>query len=149
MISRETERFVNELHTHEAEVRSSNELLEKLQDSKEGMSYYEKKEVTTSPKETWTASSIEETRAGSLTLVPNMAFLYTRRVVPRNEKKWISISANPKRGIDLAMFISKTVTTMSRHFDQDERESDGSRHCEATKSELLRKFADSRRKGER
>ena len=38
MISRETERFVNEIHSHNAEVRSSNELLDNLQASKEGMS---------------------------------------------------------------------------------------------------------------
>ena len=30
MISRETERFVNEIHEHKAEVRSSDELLENL-----------------------------------------------------------------------------------------------------------------------
>ena len=40
----------------------------------------------------------------------------------------------------MAIFISKTVTTMLRHFDQDERESDGSRHWEAIKSVMLRKF---------
>ena len=39
VISRETERFVNEIHTHEAETRSSGELLENLQESKESMSY--------------------------------------------------------------------------------------------------------------
>ena len=39
VISRETERFVNEIHTHEAETRSSRELLENLQESKEGGSY--------------------------------------------------------------------------------------------------------------
>ena len=35
----ETERFVNEIHTHEAETTSSGELLENLQESKESMSY--------------------------------------------------------------------------------------------------------------
>ena len=30
---------------------------------------------------------------------------------------------------------------MLRHYDQDERESDGSRHWEAVKSVFLRKFA--------
>ena len=35
----------------------------------------------------------------------------------------------------------KTVTTMLRHFDQDERKSDGSRHWESIKSVLVRKFA--------
>ena len=38
VISRETERFVNEIHTHEAETRSSSELLENLQESKVSMS---------------------------------------------------------------------------------------------------------------
>ena len=34
VISRETERFVNEIHAHEAQTRSSRELLENLQESK-------------------------------------------------------------------------------------------------------------------
>ena len=38
VISRETERLVNEIHTHEAETRSSSELLENLQDSKVSIS---------------------------------------------------------------------------------------------------------------
>ena len=56
-------------------------------------------------------------------------------------KKWITIHASPKRGSDLAIFHSKTVTTMFRHVDQDERESDGSRHWESIGSVLVRKFA--------
>ena len=52
----------------------------------------------------------------------------------------MTIHAKPKRGSDLAIFISKTVTIMLRHFDQDERESDGSRHWEGIKSVLLRRF---------
>ena len=73
-------------------------------------------------------------------LVPNEASVYTRKTIPGNEKKWITIHSNPKRGSDLAIVISKTVTTMLRHFDQDERESDGLRHWEAIESVLLRKF---------
>ena len=38
VISRETERFVNEIHTHKAKTRSSEELLENLQESTESMS---------------------------------------------------------------------------------------------------------------
>ena len=37
MKSRETERLVNEIHTQHADVKSSNELLEKLQESKGGV----------------------------------------------------------------------------------------------------------------
>ena len=47
----------------------------------------------------------------------------------------------PSVEVFLAIFISKTVTTMLRHYDQDERESDGSRHWEGIKSVFLRKFA--------
>ena len=54
--------------------------------------------------------------------------------------KWITIHANPKLGRALEIFIPKTVTTMLRHFDQDERESDGSRHWEGIESVLLRKL---------
>ena len=81
VISRETERFVNEIHAHEARIRSSRELLENLQESKESMPY-KQKEVTTSPKETWAAPSMQETRAGSLTLVPNKASQYTGKNIP-------------------------------------------------------------------
>ena len=65
----------------------------------------------------------------------------TQTIIPTNEKKWITIHAHSGRGTDLAMFVSKTVTTMLRHFDQDERETDGSRHWESIKSILVRKFA--------
>ena len=74
-------------------------------------------------------------------LVQALSILFQiRKTIPRNEKKWTTIHANPKRGSDLAIFICKTVTTMLRHFDQDERESDGSRHWEAIQSVLMRKF---------
>ena len=39
------------------------------------------------------------------------------------------------------MSISKTVTTMLRHFDQEERQTDGSRHWDSIKLVLERKFA--------
>ena len=47
VISRETERLVNEIRDHKAKVRSSNELLGDLQESE--------RKVTTSCKETWAA----------------------------------------------------------------------------------------------
>ena len=77
----------------------------------------------------------------ALALVPNKASLYIRRTVLANEKKWITFHAHSGRGSELAVSISKTVTTMLRHFDQDERKSDGSRHWELIKSVLVRKFA--------
>ena len=86
------------------------------------------------------APSIGETRAGFVNLVPKKASVYKRKTTPSNDEKWIAVPSNPKRGSDLAIFISKIDTTMLRHFDQDDRESDGSRHSEAIKSALLRKF---------
>ena len=41
--------------------------------------------------------------------------MYTTKTIPRSEK-WIAVHSNPKRGSDLAIFISITVTTMLRHF---------------------------------
>ena len=46
VISTETERFVNDIHTREAKTRSSRELLKNPQESKESMSY-KQREVTT------------------------------------------------------------------------------------------------------
>ena len=42
-------------------------------------------------------------------------------------KSGLPFKVIPDMENDLAVSISKTVTTMLRHFDQDERESDGSR----------------------
>ena len=76
-ISRETERFVNEIHTHEARRRSGGVLLENSQESKDSVSC-KQREVTTSPRETWVAPSTGETRVGSVKLVPNKASIYTK-----------------------------------------------------------------------
>ena len=60
-----------------------------------------------SPATTWAVASTEESRAAFLTLVPNKASLYTRKIIPKNEKKWMTIHAHPRRGSDLAVSISK------------------------------------------
>ena len=44
VISRENERFVNEIHTHEAETKFSREWLENLQESKESISYNQERQ---------------------------------------------------------------------------------------------------------
>ena len=140
VISRETERFVNESHKHPAEVRSSDELLGNLQESKRNEPHEERK-VTTRSKETWSAPSMKETRAGSLSLIPNKASLNTRRTILTNEKKWITLHVHSRYGGELTVSISKTVTAMLRLFDEEERQLDGSRHWDSMKSVLVRKFA--------
>ena len=56
VISRDEERFGNEIHDHKQELKSSNELLEKLHESGRN----EEGKVTRSHKETWAASSTRE-----------------------------------------------------------------------------------------
>ena len=124
VISRETERCVNEIHDHKAEVGSRNEMLENLQESERNEPYEERK-VTTRSKETWAAPSMKETRAGSLSLFLRKASQNTRRTIPTSEKIWKTIHTNVSQGRHLAVSISKTVSTMLRDFDQDERQTDG------------------------
>ena len=109
VISRETERFVNDIHTH-------------LQESEN---------VTTCFKETWADPSAREIRAGSIHLTPNEASIFTRRTIPKHEKRWIVIHANSKYGEVLTVSISN---------DREERESDGSRHQDSMKPVLEGKF---------
>ena len=125
VISKETVRFVNEIHKHNAEVRSSSELLENLPESQRSEPYEERK-VTTRSKETWAAPSTKETRAESHPC-STQGIPVHKKIIPTNEEKWITIHAHSGNGSDLAASISRTVTTISRHFDHAERESDGSR----------------------
>ena len=85
-------------------------------------------------------TSARKLDAGSLSLIPQKASLSTTRIILVNEKKWIAIHANVSRRRPLAVLISKTVTTMLRH-DQEERQTDGSRFWDSIKSVLVRKFA--------
>ena len=57
----------------------------------------------------------------------------------RVRRKWIAIRANTSLAIYIAVQVSKTVTTMCLHFDEDEREDDGSRFL-GIKRVLRRKF---------
>ena len=132
VISGETERLVNEIHIHNTDARSSKELLEIFQEPEE--------EVTTRFKEIWADTSTLETRASLVHLTSNKSALFTRRTIPKDDKKWIGVHANSKDGKALALSISKTVTKIRRHFDQEERESDGSRHWHSMKPVIGKKI---------
>ena len=142
MISRETERSVKENQYSRSKTRSSGKLFENFQGSKESMSH-KKRELTASPKETWVVRGIGETRAGFVSIVPYKVSIYTRKTIPRNEKKWITIHADPKLGSNLAILISKTVTTMLRHLDQDERDTGKqlNLHCWESLNEMESKIS--------
>ena len=87
VISRETERFVSEIHDHKEELRSSNELLT----ADRGFN---------SSKETFAFNNIKETCA-SPPSNPIGDSLFKKTVIPRGERKWITIDANlsPRNGL--------------------------------------------------
>ena len=59
-------------------------------------------------------------------------------------KKWKVIHAYSSDGGHLAVSVSKMVTTMLRHCDQKERQTDGSRHWDSIQPVLMRAFASER-----
>ena len=74
-----------------------------------------------------------------------MTPLFKITVIPGGERKF-TIDADPSPRSGLPAKVSKMVTKMVRHYDQDEREQDGSYHWETVKSLLLREFAQKRAK---
>ena len=72
---------------------------------------------------------------------PIVDSLFQKTVIPRGEPKWITIDANPSPRSGLPAKVSKMVTKMVRHYDQDEREEDGSYRWETVRSVLLRELA--------
>ena len=76
VMSIETKRFVNEIHDHKEELRSSYELLTELQGSGRRESYEERKG----------SSSIKETCASPFSNQPPRASLYSQRTIPTNER---------------------------------------------------------------
>ena len=130
VISRETERLVNVTHDHKAEFRSSSELLTA-------------DKASNSSQEIGALNSVKEICSiPSSYLIGDSSFKKT--VILGSERKWISIEALPFPGSGLPTKVSKMVTKMVRHYDQDEREEDGSYHWEIVKSQLVREFAQER-----
>ena len=61
--------------------------------------------------------------------------LFTQRTIPTTKRKWKVIFANSSYGGVLSKAVSKMVTRLVRHYDQDERQSD------VTSSVLVKAFA--------
>ena len=73
-------------------------------------------------------SSIEETHAKQFGIQTNQVYNYSE-VIPIEERKWNDIPAYKHfRGNILEAEVSKLVIRLVRHYDQDERESDGAVH---------------------
>ena len=83
----------------------------------------------------------KETCADTLSIFPSQASIYTRRTILPTEWKWKVIPADFSYGGALSIPISKVVTRMVHHYDQDERQSDAALHWDATRPVLLKEFA--------
>ena len=105
---------MNEIDDHKEAHRSSNELLTELQGSVKSEERNE-------------SSSNKETCVYSFSNPPQRASLYTQRTILTNERKWKIIHAHSPDGGYQATSVCKMVTKMLRHYDQEERQTDGSR----------------------
>ena len=110
-----------------AELRSSSELLTELQKAEGGESCLGKSK--TGIQETGAALSISHSQA---------SFITQRTILKR---KWKVIPANSSYGGALSVAVSKMVTRMVRHYDQDERQSDAALHWDTMRQVLLKPFA--------
>ena len=138
--SREAQHFVNEIHVHKEELRSSNELLKDLHGSVKNETHEERKGSSRN-KETCAPKSIKETYASFPSIPPTKASLHTQRTIPTNERKWKVIHAHSPNGGYVATAVSKMVTKMLRHCDQEERQTDDSRHWDNIKPTFVTAFA--------
>ena len=144
MISRGKIRFVDEIHIPNAELKSSAELLSELHKSGGGEPCLTKS--TTSNQETGAVhvtsqTCIKETCADTHSNSPSQASSYTQRTIPTTKRKCKAVPANSSYGGALSKAVSKMVTRMVRHYDQDERQSDASLHWDAIWPVLLKAFA--------
>ena len=144
MIFRGRSRFVDEVHVPNAELRSSSELLTELQKAEGGESCLGKSK--TGMQETGAAhvssqTGIKESCADTLSISPSQASFITQRTILTTERKWKVILANSSYGGALSVAVSKMVTRMVRHYDQDERQSDAALHWDTMRQVLLKAFA--------
>ena len=83
-----------------------------------------------------------QVRQASRKLVRTLsAFSLLQRTIPATERKWKVIAANSSYGGALPTAVSKMVTRMVRHYDQDERQPDAAVQWETIRPVLLKAFA--------
>ena len=141
VISRGKSRFVDEIHIPKAGLRSGAEWFSELQKSGGGESCVAQSNTRiqeTGAIHVSSYTSNKETCANTLSILPTQASLHTKRTIRTNERKWKVIRANSSYGGALSIQVSKMVT---RHHDQDERQSDASMHWDMIRAVLLKAFA--------
>ena len=73
--------------------------------------------------------------------LPAKRLFFSQRTIPTTERKWKVIPASSSYGGALSIVVSKMVTRMVRHDDQDERQSDAALHRDTIRPVLLKAFA--------
>ena len=124
MISRGKSPFVDEIHIPNAELISSAKLLSELQKSEGGEHCLTKSKTRnqeTGAVHVTSPTSIKETCVNTLSISPSQASFSTQRNISTTKWKWTVIPANSSKGGALSTAVSKKVTRMVRHYDQDER----------------------------
>ena len=86
----------------------------------------------------WRQSCVEETRATSSKGPETVC--YTQSTIPIKEKKWKIIHGNTGKSEHLPTAISKFVTMLLRHRDQEERDTDGAIHWDSIHLKLMKQF---------
>ena len=102
--------------------------------------FKDQEEVSSMKKKEEPQASRKLVRALSAFLLQK-ASLYTQRTIPANERRRKVIHAHSPDGGYLAVAVCKMVIKMLRHYDQDERQTDGSRHWDTIRPVLLRACA--------
>ena len=123
VISRGKSRFVDAIHMPKAKLRSSAELLSEFQNTEGGL--YCLAQSKTSIQETGAAhvknpTGNKETSADTLSIAPSQASLLTQETIPTTKRNRKVIPANSSYEGALSIAVSKMVTQMVRHHDQDE-----------------------------
>ena len=144
LISRGKCRFGDEIHVPNAELRSSAELLSELQKSEGGEPCLTKTKTgnqETGAVHVTSPTGIKQTCADTLSISPSQASFFAQRTIPTTERKWTVFPASSSYGGALPIAVSKMVSRMVRHYDQDERQTVASLHWDTLRLVLLKAFA--------
>ena len=89
----------------------------------------------------WVASASSKSSGGGSSNPVSKAKSISEKEIPQKDRIWTITPGSPKCKRDsLETRISKCITNMVRHHDQDERETDGARHWDGVLSVLKGKF---------
>ena len=124
LITRGTNRFVDEVHDHKVQLRPSTEFLSALQKSEGGESCVE--ESINNNKKTCalhvtSRHGNKEACVNNLSSPPSCSSLFKKTFIPTSERKWVDIPGSSSYGDALPIAVSKMVTRMVRHYDKEER----------------------------